>query len=350
MTFEGRAVKFWKRWEKQRLRVLTRLVDDESRPTRNALADVAKNVRLIELNVKAFGYDLAMRLAQDLPVRTDTVAAHVGLASKASTQADIESDWCAHWAAQLKTPVIYHRKLWELTYVLQALHEHGQLAPGTRGLGFGCGREPVASYLASQGVAVTVTDLAEEEARARGWVASDQHLDTRETVFFPHLVDRAQFDTLVDHAVADMNAIPPQLTGYDFCWSTCAMEHLGSLQHGADFVENALATLRPGGLSVHTMEYNVESDGPTIDNWVTVLFQRKHLEALAERLRAKGHHVATLDFDVGHQPMDRFIDVPPWLHDLPPEYRDRLGDPYHLKIGIDGFVSTCFGIIVTKAG
>lgn len=250
----------------------------------------------------------------------------------------------------MKTPVIYHRKLWELTYVLQALHEHGLLTAGMRGLGFGCGREPIASYLASRSVAVTVTDLAEEEARARGWVATDQHLDTRETVFFAHLVDRATFDTLVDHAVADMNLIPAHLTDYDFCWSTCAMEHLGSLQHGLDFVENALATLRPGGVSVHTMEYNVESDGPTIDNWVTVLFQRKHLEALAERLSARGHQVATLDFDVGNQPMDRFIDVPPWLHDLPQEYRDRLGDPYHLKIGIDGFVSTCFGIIVTKAG
>lgn len=89
-------MKFWEFWEKHRLRVLTRLVDDKNRPTRNALADIAKNVRLIELNVKAFGYDLAMRLAQELPVRTDTVATYVGLASKASTQADIESAWCAH--------------------------------------------------------------------------------------------------------------------------------------------------------------------------------------------------------------------------------------------------------------
>ena len=340
---------FWSRRQKKNLRVLTRLVDDQSRPTLNALAEIAKSVRLIELNVKSFGYDLALRLARDLPVRTDTVATHVGLRSKASTQADIESDWSAHWAAQLKTPVVYHRKLWELAFVLQAIHEHGHLVAGARALGFGCGREPIPSYLATNGVAVTVTDLPHEEAKARGWVDSNQHLESLETAYHPQLVARDAFDQLVELRSADMNDIPADLAGYDFCWSTCAMEHLGSIEKGLAFVENSLATLRPGGLAVHTMEFNVEQDGPTIDNWVTVLFQKKHLERLAAVLRGKGHHVADLDFEVGDRPMDKFVDIPPWLHDLPPDYADRLGQPNHLKVGIDGFVSTCFGIIVQKA-
>jgi hypothetical protein len=223
------------------------------------------------------------------------------------------------------------------------------MTPGSKGLGFGCGREPIPSYLAANGVAVTVTDLPHEEARARGWVSSNQHVSSLESVYFPHLVARDVFDDRVECRFADMNDIPASLTGYDFCWSTCAMEHLGSIERGLDFVENSLATLRPGGLSVHTMEFNVESDGPTIDNWVTVLFQRKHLEILAGRLRANGHSVAEFDFDSGGQPMDNFIDIPPWLHDLPQEYTERLGNPYHLKVGIDGFIATCFGIIVRKA-
>ncbi len=129
----------------------------------------------------------------------------------------------------------------------------------------------------------------------------------------------------------------------------CAMEHLGSIQSGLSFVENSLKTLRPGGLSVHTMEFNVEDHGETIDNWMTVLFQRKHIEGIAERLRAQGHKVAELNFDFGDKPMDRFIDVPPWNHDMPDEMRDRVGNPYHLKLGIDGFIATCFGIIIKKA-
>lgn len=340
---------FWARRQKHKLKILTQLVDGHGRPNRNALAEIAKNLRLVELNIKSFGYGLALDLARDLPVRTDTIASHVGLQSKASTQSDIESEWSAHWASELKTPVIYHRKLWELTYVLQAIFEHGHLTPAARGLGFGCGREPIASYLASAGVAVTITDLAHAEAHARGWVQTDQHVDGLEAAHMPHLVSREVFSEKVDHAFVDMNAIPPTLRDYDFCWSTCAMEHLGSIKQGLAFVENSLATVRPGGLSVHTMEFNVESDGPTIDNWVTVLFQRKHIETLAAELRARGHIVAELNFDTGTKPMDQFIDVPPWLHDLPPEYWNRLGNPYHLKVGIDGFVSTCFGIIVVKA-
>lgn len=342
-------VGFWTRRQKHKLKILSQIVDGHGRPNRNALAELAKNLRLVELNIKAFGYNLALQLASDLPVRTNTTPTHVGLRSKASTQADIESDWSAHWASELKTPVVYHRKLWELAYVLQAVFEHGHLTPNAKGLGFGCGREPIASYLASAGVAVTITDLARAEAHARGWVATDQHVDELAAAHMPHLVSREVFDAKVTHAFVDMNAIPDTFRNYDFCWSTCAMEHLGSIDRGLAFVKNALATLRPGGLCVHTMEFNVESDGPTIDNWVTVLFQRKHLEALVVDLRAQGHHVAELDFDTGIQPMDQFIDIPPWLHDLPPEYWARLGNPYHLKVGIDGFVSTCFGIIVVKA-
>ena len=339
----------WFSRNKKKISALLGLIGENQKPNTRALADVAKDVRLLELNVKSFGYDLALRLAQALPVRTDTIATHIGLKSKASTQNDIESEWAAHWSAELKTPVVYHRKLWEFAYVLQALHEHGQLTAGTRGLGFGCGVEPIPSYLASKGIFTTVTDLPHEEAKAKGWVESNQHLQALESAFHAHLVSRDAFDSLVEIQETDMNRIPATLRGYDFCWSICALEHLGSIQKGLDFIENSLDTLRPGGLSVHTMEFNVEGDGPTTDNWMTVLFQRKHLEFISCRLREKGHWVADLDFDMGDKPMDKFIDVPPWTHDMPKAMSDRIGNPYHLKLGIDGFIATCFGIIVRKA-
>jgi hypothetical protein len=319
------------------------------RRRRRSLAAAANDLRLLELNVKAFGYDLARRLAETLPVRTDTQASPVGLRSKASTQADIESDWIAHWSAELKVPVVYHRKIWEHGFILQALYEHGHLAAGARGLGFGCGREPIPSYLAGKGVRLTVTDLPQEDAVALGWASTNQHLASTDNVFHPHLVDRGTFDRLVEHQHVDMNHIPASLSGFDFCWSTCAMEHLGTIQQGLDFVENSLATIRPGGLSVHTMEFNIENDGNTLDEAPTVLFQRKHVQQLADRLRAGGHWVAELDFDYGSQPMDNFIDVPPGLTAHSPEAGRGLGQPYHLKVGLDGYIATCFGIVVKKA-
>lgn len=124
--------------------------------------------------MKAFGYQLARNMAAALPVRSDIAATHVGLRSKASTQTDIESDWAAYWLSQLGVPVLYHRKLWELAYVLQAIYEHGHLREGARGLGFGCGVEPHPSYLAARGVHVTATDLAADQMAAKGWIDSYQ--------------------------------------------------------------------------------------------------------------------------------------------------------------------------------
>jgi hypothetical protein len=197
---------------------------------------------------------------------------------------------------------------------------------------------------------VTITDLAPDDARSQDWSGTNQHASTLDDAFHPRLVSREAFDALVDFRAVDMNAIPDDLAGYDFCWSTCALEHLGSIAHGLAFIENSVKTLRPGGTAIHTTEFNINPVGPTIDNWPTVLFQRQHFEQLAERLEAAGHRVAPLDFDPGSKPLDKFIDIPPWNDGTMAALSARLGQAGHLKVAIDGFVTTCFGITVTKAG
>ena len=332
------------------MKALRALLAPAAPPRDDALAGIAASLDPLSLNIKQLGYALGRQLAAALPPRADTAAIEVGLASKLSTQADIESEWVAHWCAALGIPVIYHRKVWELAYVLQAFHDAGLLRPGSRGLGFGCGTEPIASYLAARGVAVTATDLLAADAAAIGWAASGQHADHLDKLFHPHLVDRASFDRQVDLRFVDMNAIPPDLSGYDLCWSICALEHLGSIDRGLRFIERAMETLRPGGIAVHTTEYNIRQEGPTLDQCGTVLFQRRHLEDLVDRLAAAGHAVAPLDLAIGGGPMDRFIDIPPWSHDLPAELSDWLGQPLHLKVALGGFPATCCGIIVRKGG
>ena len=144
-------------------------VNSSSQPNLGTLALRLRNIELMSLNIKYFGFELARRLADQIPPRSGTVYAPVGLASKPSTQADLESDWAAHWCAELRVPVAFHRKLWEFVYCLQALAENGMLEPGHRGVGFGCGEEPLASYLAARGVLTTVTDLSADDSAAAGW-------------------------------------------------------------------------------------------------------------------------------------------------------------------------------------
>ena len=333
-----------------KLRQVLSLLNERSQPNLNALVEVTRNLDAMALSVKTLGYHLAQQLAAALPVREDTRAQTLHLGSKPSTQMDMESEWVAHWCSQLKVPVMFHRKLWELAYILQAAHDGDYLRAGARGLGFGCGTEPLASYFAGRGARVTITDLAPDDARSQDWSGSNQHASSLDDAFHPRLVSRDAFDALVDFRAVDMNAIPDDLTGYDFCWSTCALEHLGSIANGLAFIENSLKTLRPGGTAIHTTELNVNPVGPTIDNWPTVLFQRQHFEQLTERLQAAGHRVAPLDFDPGSKPLDKFIDIPPWGDGAMGALSQRLGQAGHLKVAIDGFVTTCFGIIVTKAG
>jgi 2-polyprenyl-3-methyl-5-hydroxy-6-metoxy-1,4-benzoquinol methylase len=335
--------------DRERLARMLALVDEQSHPNLNELWVLLRDLNNTRLTIKFFGYELGRTLAEALPPPTGQLPRHVGLRSKPSTQEDLESDWAAYWLGELKLARIFHRKLWELAYVLQAIYENGHLHSGARGLGFGCGQEPLPSYFASHGLDITVTDLDPGESAARGWIDTDQHTSSIAMVYQGHLVSREQFDRHVSLRYVDMNAIPSDLRGYDFCWSICALEHVGSIRKGLDFIENSLQTLRPGGIAVHTTEFNFLNDEQTIDDWVTVLFQKRHFRELAERLERQGHYVAPLDFDAGDKPLDKFIDLPPYNYDWTAYQRDIWKGPIHqIKLSFDGFACTCFGIIIRK--
>lgn len=325
-------------------------INPDGRPNVHPLRQALNNIDPLSLNVKQMGYRLARQLAEALPPLEKTEPRRVNVQSSLSTQGAIESDWAAHWCHELRIPVLYHRKVWELCFVMQALYDADLIRPGSRGLGFGCGSEPLPSYFAANGIDITATDLRPEDALNKGWMETGQHASEPEHIFMAHLVDREAFDRHVQLRHVDMTAIPADLTGYDFCWSICALEHLGSLEKGLAFIENSIGTLRPGGLSIHTTEFNINEDGPTIDHWSAVAYQRHHLETLAAKLEAQGHHVSPFDFSLGGGVLDQFVDIPPFHHDLSQQMQDWLGFPAHLKLAFEGIIVTCVGLIVRKGG
>jgi hypothetical protein len=329
-----------------------RLTNDSGHPNINNLWYLVKDIPAIRLNMKNFGYDLARSLRSSMQVAKVDDPVPFGITSKACTQADIESSWSHYWCARLRIPPVYHRKIWEFCFVLQALFEKGMLNRGRSGIGFGCGEEPLPSLFASMGMPITVTDLHPDLVAGKGWAETGQHTADLETCLHDDIVDRESFERLVSLKYVDMNQIPHELHGtYDFCWSICALEHLGSIDHGLDFIENSLSVLKDGGVAVHTTEFNYLNDEETIDDWQTVLFQRQHFEAIRDRLTSRGHTVAPLDFDVGNKPLDRFVDLPPYAFGQGWLSRDQWKDENqaaHLKLTIDGFPCTCFGMIIEK--
>lgn len=297
---------------------------------------VLASMKARELAAQNFGPD---RVTPPMPGQTPVL-------SRGCVQSDFHEDWFLYWCDSARLARAYHRKLWEHAYVLQSLHSLGQLEAGRRGLGFGVGLEPEPSLMAARGVDVLATDLETGEAAKRGWIATDQHANDLSRMHRPDIVGLDAFQQHVTFRPLDMNAIPSDLDGqFDFCWSSCALEHLGSIRAGLDFIKNSVRTLKPGGYAVHTTEYNYMRDDMTLDNWPTVLFRRRDLELVAEELRAEGHHVFPFDFDVLHSPLDFLIDIPPYPHEGGAAVAD-----FHLRLAVDGFATTSFGVVIRKAG
>lgn len=232
---------------------------------------------------------------------------------------------------------VAHRKYWEFAYILAALQKKGMLVPGKRGLGFGTGREPLPSVFANAGVQVTATDAPADLDFSGAWAQTAQWTKGLEDLWKTELVSKEVFFVRVKYRPADMNAIPADLRSYDFCWSACCLEHLGSIRRGLDFIRNSLVTLRPGGVAVHTTEFNLQSEHETLEHPALCLLRKGDIEQVIHELVQDGHQVEPLNLWPGARPVDEHIDLPPFS--LP-----------HLKLELEGFLTTSIGLIVTKRG
>ena len=242
----------------------------------------------------------------------------------------------AHWCAVLGESPRLNRKQWEHVYTLAALEQSGCFAPGKRGLGFGVGREPIPAVAASRGCSVLATDLAPMDPRTEGWQGTGQYGGDLGSLQYPQICPEEVLERQVQFAYADMRDLSGLQGGYDFLWSSCALEHLGSLDAGLEFIRKSQDLLRPGGVAVHTTELNVSSLERTIENGPVVLYLRSHLEDLARELREAGYALE-LNFQTGRDPEDLRVDVPPYDSDR------------HLKILFARHATTSFGLLVTKA-
>ncbi|WP_203073421.1 SAM-dependent methyltransferase [Falsiroseomonas ponticola] len=232
-----------------------------------------------------------------------------------------------------------HRRTWEMAYITSVLASHGMIGLGRRAIGFGCGRERIPSLLASRGVEVLATDEPPGDSASQArWRAANQHASGLGDLFHNQIVHLDDFERLVEFGAVDMNDIPASLDGqFDCCWSMAAIPHLGSIDRGMAFVEASLRSVKPGGFAVHTLDVNLSSNGDTLENGPHTLARRRDLEALCAHLAAQGHQVLPLNLHTGYDAMDEVVDLPP--HGLP-----------HIKLYVDRFIATSFGIAIRKGG
>jgi hypothetical protein len=205
------------------------------------------------------------------------------------------------------------RKQWEFFFIAQALFERGMLQGGRKGIGFGVGQEPLPALFASFGVEILATDQSYEDAQRAGWAKSGQHSRNLSALNERGICTDEMFHQLVQFAEVDMNGLPAHLAAqFDFCWSSCALEHLGSLKHGTKFIKGSLDLLKPGGIAVHTTEFNLSSDDRTIESEGLSVYRRRDIEELVQEIEGEGHTVEPIDWTRGNGLAETVVDLPPW--------------------------------------
>lgn len=238
------------------------------------------------------------------------------------------------------SPHEYCRKYWEYYFVAEGLMREDLLRPGTRGLGFGVGKERLISYFAKHGCIILATDLEPDNATKKAWVDTNQHSDSINDFFMPGICDFKTFERQVQFAYVNMNHIPQELQQeeFDFTWSCCAFEHVGSIEQGKQFILNQMNCLKPGGVALHTTEFNLSSDVLTVDTGPTVIFRKTDIDELANDLRREGHEIV-VSYDVGDGELDRYVDIPPYM---------TTPDKRHLRLLLSKYVTTSIGLFIRK--
>jgi hypothetical protein len=195
--------------------------------------------------------------------------------SQLVTQNQFDEPLYRQWCDEIRETPRYHRKQWEFVYILQALQEHNLLRKDVRGLGFGVGSEPLPAVMAKYGCQVLATEINIEKMHEQGWVKGRTVETQLSSLNDRGICDDSVFRKLVSYKDVDMNNLPHFLRDYDFLWSCCALEHVGSIELATKFILTSLECLEPGGLAVHTTEYNTSSNILTVKKASTVFFRKR---------------------------------------------------------------------------
>ncbi|RMI09572.1 MAG: class I SAM-dependent methyltransferase [Calditrichaeota bacterium] len=166
----------------------------------------------------------------------------------------------------------FHRKQWEFAMIYLALQTYGMLQPHSVGLSMGGGTERVLYSIARRIHKLTVTDLYEENTDwdCARFPNADEYLKAHK----PFQVEEERFEAL--HM--DMRHLEFPDNTFDFCYSSCAVEHIGEYPDFLQHLQEVHRVLKPGGIYAFTTEFHFGE--PTIQDAHNFLFSGEYLRRL----------------------------------------------------------------------
>lgn len=173
---------------------------------------------------------------------------------------------------ELREAPRFHRKQWEFVQILRALRDSGMLAPGRRGLTMGAGRERVLYAVAREVTHLTVTDLYQEQTTWACAETGDPEVYVKSDMPIPCDPER------ITVASMDMTSLRFPDGTFDFCYSSCAIEHIGGRPDFLRHLNEVARVLKPGGVYVFTTELAYQEE--TCTNPGNYLFSPGELSRL----------------------------------------------------------------------
>lgn len=198
----------------------------------------------------------------------------------------------------LRSYPTFHRKQWEFAMLFLALSEEKVLNEDATGIAFGAGAERLLFSICEKVKKLIATDL---------YSASSNWVGARANNPKQFLLDHAPFPVdmeRLDAAYMDMRSVEYPDNTFDFCYSSCAFEHIAEDDDG--FLEHLLEvrrTLKEGGVYAMTTELTYDNETVRIPN--NHLFEINHLLGLIQRagLQAKPVFNAKLTENMLNEPM-----------------------------------------------
>lgn len=215
------------------------------------------------------------------------------------------------FCTDIKVTPIFNRKYWEWFTIYNKIIKHfNNSLKEKKGLGFATGgsvkngsntpMEPLVELFMKYGANITATDID---------ISPDMDLNDLD---LKGIVEKDIFfrSIKVDHI--DMNNISdgylkPQ---FDFIWSSCAIEHLGSIKLGLDFVKNSLSCLKSGGIAIHTTEYNVNSNTEHCDHIHSCIYSQTDILNFKNDVESLGYIVRPINFTRENNSINNYVDNP----------------------------------------
>ena len=152
-------------------------------------------------------------------------------------------------ADELKETVRFHRKQWEFAMIFLALKKYGFLTEDKIGLSVGGGNERVLYSISNYVRKLIVTDLYDENTSwdcARTGDPTEFILNSK-----PFDVDESKITAMR----MDMRNLKFDDNTFDFCYSSCAVEHIGDFDDFVQHFDEVFRCLKEDGIYVFTTEF-----------------------------------------------------------------------------------------------